>query len=174
MARSVVLDQKAGVQLTLGGAVTAALFRIGMGFLYFWAFLSSTFGIQYSNTSMSATGTTTYGWHFSYVTNAGWVTSGFKTSPTAGFVFSLHGGLAFIPQKLPGFDDFMWTFALAGLGIAPMLGIFMRIASWGGFVLNILVWFCVIPPALNPILDGEHMAFAFGILLLMFLRAGNY
>jgi hypothetical protein len=29
------------------------------------------------------------------------------------------------------------------------------------------------PPSGNPVIDGEHMAFAFSLLLLMFLHAGN-
>jgi hypothetical protein len=63
---------------------------------------------------------------------------------------------------------------LGGLGIALTLGIAMRIAGWGGFALNIMLWFSrPFPPSGNPVIDGEHMAFAFGILLLMFLHAGN-
>ena len=50
----------------------------------------------------------------------------------------------------------------------------MGIVGWGGFVLNVLIWFSNFPPSSNPILDGEHMAFALSILLLMFLQAGNY
>jgi hypothetical protein len=49
----------------------------------------------------------------------------------------------------------------------------MRIAGWGGFLLSILVWFSLFPPSGNPVIDGEHMAFAFSLLLLMFLHAGN-
>jgi thiosulfate dehydrogenase (quinone) large subunit len=41
-------------------------------------------------------------------------------------------------------------------------------------VLNILIWFSGFPPSSNPLLDGEHMAFALSILLLMFLQAGNH
>jgi thiosulfate dehydrogenase [quinone] large subunit len=174
MAKPVVLDERSGVQLTPAGAMTAALLRLGLGLLYLWAFVSAAFGITYSN-SMKVDGKTTYGWHFAYVSSAGWVTSGFTTSPTAGFVSTLHGPLAFVPQNLPtGLDDFFWTFAIAGLGIALTLGIFMRFAGWGGFLLNVMIWFCLFPPQNNPILDGEHMAFAFGILLLMFLHAGNF
>ena len=58
-------------------------------------------------------------------------------------------------------------------GVARTLGIGMRIAGWGGFLLSILVRFSLFPPSGNPVIDGEHMAFAFSLLLLMFLHAGN-
>jgi thiosulfate dehydrogenase (quinone) large subunit len=142
--------------------------------LYLWAFVSQGFGIVYKNSVTDATGKVSYGWHFSYDTSMGWITSGFTHSPTASFTGSTHGPLAFIPQNLPtGLDDFGWMFAIGGLGVALTLGICMRIAGIGGFLLNILIWFSSFPPNGNPIIDGEHMAFAFGILLLMFLHAGN-
>jgi thiosulfate dehydrogenase (quinone) large subunit len=47
----------------------------------------------------------------------------------------------------------------------------MRIAGIGGFLLNVLIWFAGFPPSSNPLIDGEHMAFAFSLLLLMFLHA---
>jgi hypothetical protein len=58
-------------------------------------------------------------------------------------------------------------------GVARTLGIGMRIAGWGGFLLSILVRFSLFPPTGHPVIDGEHMAFAFSLLLLMFLHAGN-
>jgi thiosulfate dehydrogenase [quinone] large subunit len=82
--------------------------------------------------------------------------------------------LAFIPQKLPtGIDDFGWMFAIAGVGIALTLGVFMRIAGWGGFALNVLLWFASFPPSGNPVIDGTHTIYALLFLVLMFLHAGN-
>jgi len=171
------------VQLDLGGRVivppgaanTAGVLRISLGLLYLWAFISQGFGVVYANSVTNAAGqATSYGWHFSYDASLGWIMSGFTHSPTAPFIASTHGPLAFISQNLPaGVDDFGWMFALGGLGIALTLGIAMRIAGWGGFALNIMLWFSLFPPSGNPVIDGEHMAFAFGILLLMFLHAGN-
>jgi hypothetical protein len=45
--------------------------------------------------------------------------------------------------------------------VARTLGIGIRIAGWGGFLLSILVWFSLFPPSGNPVIDGEHMALAF-------------
>jgi thiosulfate dehydrogenase (quinone) large subunit len=65
-------------------------------------------------------------------------------------------------------------FAIGGLGIALALGIAMRLAGWGGFLLNILLWFSTFPPASNPVIDGTHTIYALLLLTSMFLHAGNH
>lgn len=174
----VVMDDAGRVRLTRGGATMASLLRIGLGLLYLWAFISQGFGVHYSNTDASAVaaGTSTEkSWNFDYDADAGWITSGFSHSPTEGYTSGLDGPLATIPKDLPtGLVDFLWIFALAGLGIGLTTGTFMLIAGWGGFALNIIIWLSNFPPSSNPLIDGEHMAFAFGILLLMYLHAGNH
>jgi thiosulfate dehydrogenase (quinone) large subunit len=170
--RSVVLGSSAEVQIPRGAANSAAVLRITLGLLYLWAFVSQGFGLLYANNDGKTP--TSYGWHFSYNSSAGWISSGFKHSPTAAYIGGTHGPLAFIVQKLPtGLDDFGWMFALIGLGIALTLGIFMRIAGWGGFALNILIWFSGFPPSNNPVIDGTHTVYAVLLLLLMFLHAGH-
>ena len=172
----VVMDEAGAVRLPRGAANVASLLRIGLGLLYLWAFLAQGFGIVYKNTEPAAPGAeVTYGWHFDYQADAGWISSGFKHSPTEAYVGKAHGPTAFLIQGLPtGVDDFGWIFAVGGLGIALTLGIGMKIAGWGGFLLNMIIWFAGFPPTSNPLLDGEHMAFALSILLLMYLRAGNH
>ncbi len=177
---TVVMDGAGRVRIPRGGAAVAALLRIGLGLLYLWAFIAQGFGIGYTNQETPAAGATAvvavdYGWHFSYDADKGWISSGFQHSPTAGYVDKAHGPTAWVVQKLPtGVDDFGWMFALGGLGVALTLGICMRIAGWGGFLLNMIIWFAGFPPTSNPLLDGEHMTFALVLLLLMFLHAGNH
>jgi thiosulfate dehydrogenase [quinone] large subunit len=169
------MDAAGRIRLTHSGAVVAALFRIGLGLLYLWAFVSQGFGVTYSNVTNPGAPNPDYGWKFSYSSSDGWITSGFKHSPTEGFVSSTHGPLSSIVKNLPtGLVDTLWMVALGGLGIALTLGIFMAIAGWGGFLLNVVIWLSLFPPSTNPVIDGEHMAFAFGILLLMYLQAGNF
>jgi hypothetical protein len=43
----------------------------------------------------------------------------------------------------------------------------------GGFLLNLMIWFSVFPPANNPVFDPEHFMFAFILLLLMWIQASN-
>src|SRR5215813_11648802 len=96
----VSMDPSGRIRLPRAGAITAALLRIGLGLLYLWAFVSQGLGVLYSNSTTSAAGqVTSYGWHFSYDTSMGWITSGFAHSPTAAFVGSTHGPLAFIAQN---------------------------------------------------------------------------
>ncbi len=172
----VILDDAGRVRVPRGAAIMAALLRIGLGLLYLWGFVSQAFGILFANEKTTAAGEhVSWGWYFSYTPSHGWISSGFAHSPTAGFISGTHGPVAPIIQHLPtGVDDFGWMFAIGGLGIALTLGIFMKIAGWGGLLLNLMIWLSLFPPSSNPVIDGEHMAFAFSILLLMFLHAGNY
>ena len=113
------MDLDGRLRLPRGGAIAAALLRIGLGLLYLWAFVSQGLGIGYTNSDNPDAAHPSYGWHFSYASSHGWITSGFTHSPTGSYTESLHGPLAFIPQNLPtGLDDFGWIFALAGLGVA--------------------------------------------------------
>ena len=175
--RSIVaMDLDGRIRIPRPGAAVASILRIGIGLIYLWGFLAQGFGIGYSNTAEDAgEGPASYAWHFSYDADAGWITSGFKASPTEGYISGTDGPLAFIPQNLPtGVTDFGWMFAIGGLGIALTLGICSRIAGWGGFLLNVLIWFSAFPPSNNPVFDAEHFMFAFTLLLLMWLQASNH
>jgi thiosulfate dehydrogenase [quinone] large subunit len=152
----------------------AALLRITLGLVYLWAFVSQGFGITYTNSTTSSTGEVSYGWHFDVDADAGWISSGFTHSPTGPYVDKTHGPLSFIPKDLPtGLDDLGWMFAIGGLGVALTLGICMGIAGWGGFLLNILLWFSSFPPTSNPVFDATHTTLALALLLLMYLHAGD-
>jgi thiosulfate dehydrogenase (quinone) large subunit len=176
----VAMDVAGRIRIPRAGAITAAILRIGIGLIYLWAFISQGFGVGYTNqvVNQDAPSPTAleYHWHFSYDSDAGWITSGFDHSPTEQYVDNnTHGPLAFIPQDLPvGLVDFGWIFAIGGLGIALTFGICSRIAGWGGLILNIMIWFSVFPPSNNPVFDAEHFMFAFIIFLLMWLHASNY
>lgn len=177
-SRPVAMDREGRIRLPRAGAITAALLRIVLGLVYLWAFLAQGLGVGYTNTDPpdpAAPAAVTYGWHFSYDADTGWITSGFSHSPTAPYVGKTHGPTAWLVQELPtGVDDFGWIFALGGLGIALTLGICSRIAGWGGLVLNLMIWFAGFPPSSNPIFDAEHATFALVIFLLMWIEASNY
>jgi thiosulfate dehydrogenase [quinone] large subunit len=178
---TVVMDAGGRIRIPRGGAITLAAFRIALGLVYLWAFIAQGFGVTYSNqesapAEASADAPADYGWNFGYDSSRGWISSGFQHSPTESYVENnTHGPLAPVVQNLPtGFIDFIWIFALAGLGIGLTFGIFSNIAGWGGFVLNIFIWLSTFPPSSNPLIDGEHVAFALSILLFMWLEASNY
>jgi thiosulfate dehydrogenase (quinone) large subunit len=179
--RIVAMDLRGRIRIPRLGAMTAALLRIALGLVYLWAFISQAFGITYTNQAQpppdSAAGTqATYEWTFGFDADKGWITSGFDYSPTASYVDNnLHGPLAIIPQKLlTGVDDFMWMFALAGLGVGLTFGVFSILTGVGGLILNLLIWLSTFPPSTNPLIDGEHVTFALAIFLLMWIHASNY
>src|SRR5262245_23301518 len=158
----VMMDREGRIRIPRAGAITAAILRIGIGLIYLWGFISQGFGVHYTNqivnNGAAASEPVEYHWDFEFEPDDGWITSGFTKSPTEAYVDNnSHGPLAFIPQNLPvGLDDFGWMFAIGGLGIALTLGICSRIAGWGGFLLNIMLWFSTFPPSTNPIFDAEH------------------
>src|SRR6478609_11499733 len=115
----VAMDADGRIRLPRAGAISAALLRITLGLVYLWAFVAQGLGVGYTNTDAPAgtpSGQVTYGWHFSYDADKGWITSGFTHSPTAPYVGSTHGPTAWLVKELPtGLDDFGWMFAIGGL-----------------------------------------------------------
>src|SRR5262245_2625819 len=86
----VSMDAAGRIRLPRGGAITAAILRIGIGLIYLWAFLSQGFGILYTNHTenpdVAAPTEVHYQWEFSHDADAGWISSGFSHSPTEGYV----------------------------------------------------------------------------------------
>jgi thiosulfate dehydrogenase [quinone] large subunit len=61
---------------------------------------------------------------------------------------------------------------LAGIGIALLLGVGMRIAAVAGGVLLVLMWTAVLPPENNPFLD-DHLIYAGVLAGLALVGAGD-
>lgn len=182
---TVSMDAAGRIRIPRGGARTAALLRIGLGLMYLWAFISQGLGVTYTNvapteqpppSNSAAAEEVQYRWEFGYDADKGWISSGFSHSPTEAYIEkNAHGPVGALLKALPtGVTDFGWMFALGGLGIALTFGLFSRIAGWGGLILNLMIWGAAFPPSSNPLIDGEHMAFALSILLLMWIQASNY
>jgi thiosulfate dehydrogenase [quinone] large subunit len=132
-----------------------ALARITLGWYFFWAFLDKLFGLGRSTGPENA-----------------WLAGG---SPTALFLGEyVRGPLGSFYQSLAGSAVVDWLFmaGLLGLGTALMLGIGMRIASYAGGLLMLLMWSSRLPPGANPIVD-EHIIFALLMSGLWAARAGR-
>jgi thiosulfate dehydrogenase [quinone] large subunit len=94
--------------------------RIVLGFIFLWTFLDKTFGLGFSTTPDKS------------------LLSG--SSPTAGFLkFGSEGPLATIFQGMAGSAIVDWLFMLGmlGVGLALILGIGMKIATYSGALMNI-------------------------------------
>jgi thiosulfate dehydrogenase [quinone] large subunit len=138
----------------LARGVFAAL-RVVLGFTFFWAFLDKLFGLGYATPSERA-----------------WVNGG---SPTKGFLAnSADGPFAGFYKDLAGagWADWLFMIGLAGIGIALLLGIGLRVAAVSGAVLYLMMWSVVLPPETNPVVD-DHIIGALAIIALALVHAGD-
>lgn len=126
-------DKAAGVRFVL---------RLTMGFTCLWPFLDKLFGLGFATPPGRA-----------------WLDG---VSPTAGFLqYGAEGPLMSMYQAMAGSAVVDWFFMLGllGIGLGLILGVMVRIASWGGVVLMVLLYLALIPPENNPVLD-EHVIYA--------------
>jgi thiosulfate dehydrogenase [quinone] large subunit len=144
----------------------AAVLRIVTGFVFLWAFLDKVFGLGYATPSERA-----------------WLNGG---SPTKGFLGSLdHGPFASMFQSWAGagWADWLFMLGLAGVGVAVVLGIGLRIAAVSGTLMMLLMWTAEWPLArftdagqptmsTNPIID-YHIIYALVLIVAALTAAGN-
>ncbi|MBI2146141.1 hypothetical protein HYU22_02265 [Candidatus Woesearchaeota archaeon] len=133
-----------------------ALLRISLGLIFLWAFFDKMFGLG-----------------FDTAPDKSWLLG---TSPTAGFLkFATHGPFASFFQSLAGnvVVDWLFMLGLLGLGIALLLGIGMRIATYSGTLLLFLMWLAALPPEHNPIID-EHIIYILLLLGIYSAKAGQW
>ncbi|HEY7101444.1 MAG TPA: hypothetical protein VH573_07375 [Mycobacteriales bacterium] len=135
--------------------VVFATLRIVVGFTFFWAFLDKLFGLGYATPSAKS-----------------WINGG---SPTKGFLAnSATGPFADFYKNIAGagWADWLFMIGLAGIGIALLLGVGMRIAAVSGALLYVMMWSVVLPPVTNPVVD-EHIIGALVVIGLALLHAGD-
>ena len=148
------------------GAAFAAVVRIATGLVFLWAFLDKLFGFGYATTGERA-----------------WINGG---SPTQGFLGNIdHGPFADMFRGWAGaaWADWLFMLGLAGIGIAVVLGVGLRIAAVSGTLMMLLMWAAEWPldrftdagePTMstNPILD-YHILYALVLIWLAIVAAGN-
>ncbi len=133
-----------------------ALLRLGMGWLFLWAFLDKLFGFGFATLPEQA-----------------WLNGG---SPTTGFFqFATRGPFASAFQRLAGNSLVDWVFMLSLLllGLTLILGIGVRIAGYGGAILVFLMYLALLPPENNPFLD-DHIIYVLILLGLTTTKAGHW
>ncbi len=132
------------------------ILRVAMGWMFLWAFLDKVFGLG-----------------FATVPEKAWIQGG---SPTFGFLkFGSKGPFTDFFQLLAGQPVVDWLFMLGLLfiGLALILGIFMKIASYSGALMVFLMWLAVLPPEHNPFLD-DHLIYVVLLIALGIIKAGQY
>ncbi|MEU7872948.1 hypothetical protein [Dactylosporangium sp. NPDC049140] len=145
----------AGVSAATVARYTFAGVRIALGWVFLWAFLDKLFGLGHETTGQAA-------W-----INGGSPTSGFLGHAAAGPFKGLYNDMAGA-----AWADWLFMIGLAGIGIALILGIGMRIAATAGALLLVLMWSAVLPPANNPFMD-DHLIYAGTLVGLALMRAGD-
>jgi thiosulfate dehydrogenase (quinone) large subunit len=134
----------------------AAAIRLSLGWIFLWAFLDKLFGLGHETKAAQA-----------------WSHGG---SPTRGFLkFGAQGPFADFYHGIAGaaWADWLFMIGLAGIGIALLAGIAMRIAAAGGALLLVLMYTVVLPPANNPFMD-DHLVYALVLILLAAMGAGRF
>lgn len=134
---------------------TLAVTRLAIGWIFVWAFLDKLFGLGHETLSKAA-----------------WINGG---SPTSGFLaHAPKGPFASFYNSIAGaaWADWLFMAALAGIGIALMLGVTMRIAAASGAALLVMMWSAVLPPANNPFMD-DHLIYALVLGVLALTAAGK-
>ena len=132
-----------------------AVTRLALGWVFLWAFLDKTFGLGHETASEAA-----------------WVNGG---SPTEGFLANAPTGPFkdfFNDIAGAAWADWLFMIGLAGIGIALIAGIGMRIAAAAGTVLLVLMWAAVLPPENNPFMD-DHLIYAMVLIGLAAVNAGD-
>lgn len=133
------------------------LLRLGMGWIFFWAFLDKTFGLGFNTAAGKA-----------------WLDG---VSPTFGFLkFATIGPLKEFYQGLAGNPVVDWLFMAGclGIGLAFLLGVGIRIAACSGVLMYAFIYTAgFMPPVHNPFLD-EHIMFPLLMVGLSAIRAGQW
>jgi thiosulfate dehydrogenase (quinone) large subunit len=129
--------------------------RLALGWIFLWAFIDKLFGLGYATPTENA-----------------WINGG---SPTKGFLGkAVSGPLEGFYHSFAGaaWADWLFMIGLAGIGIALIAGIGLRIAATAGTVLLVAMWSAVLPPENNPFMD-DHLIYAGVLVLLALTAAGN-
>ena len=143
-----------------------ALLRLAMGWVFLWAFVDKLFGLGYATPSAKA-----------------WITGG---SPTKGYLSHADTGpfqSAFRSIAGAWWADWLFMLGLAGIGIALLLGVGLRVSAVAGAIMMLLMWAVEWPLAqhtaagtpsgsTNPLVD-YHVIYALVLIALAAAHAGD-
>src|SRR3990172_2236065 len=124
-----------------GSLYVWALLRLGLGFIFLWAFFDKLLGLGFATCKDRVTGVVDLG------CNDAWINGG---SPTTGFLGNaVTGPFADFYHNLAGLAWVDWLFMLGLLvaGVGLLLGTWIRFASLVGIVMMLLMWSALLWPA---------------------------
>lgn len=131
-----------------------AVTRLGLGWIFLWAFLDKMFGLGHETQTADS-----------------WIHGG---SPTEGFLSGSVGPFSSIFHSIAGAGlvDWLFMLGLAAVGVLLLLGIGMRFACGAGALMVMLMWSAALPPENNLFLD-DHVIYALVLVGLALAGAGN-
>lgn len=139
-----------------------ALLRIGLGYIFLWAFFDKLFGLGFSTCRDKLTDTINVG------CSASWLHGG---SPTTGFLsHATSGPFTDFYHKLAGqtWVDWLFMVGLLVVGVGLLFGVWVRTAAFIGIIMLLLMWSALLWPVNAPGID-DHIIYAlalFGIALV--------
>ncbi|WP_329430574.1 DoxX family protein [Streptosporangium sp. NBC_01495] len=132
-----------------------AVARIGLGWVFLWAFVDKVFG-----------------WGFATPAERAWING---ASPTTGFLKGTGenalGGV-FSALAGQGWVDWLFMLGLLGVGTALLLGAGLRVAAVAGGLMMVLMWAAALPLETNPFID-DHLIYAIVLTGLALTGAGT-
>ena len=144
--------------------LTLGVTRLSLGFVFLWAFLDKLLALGF-HTGYDQEG------NLDRFGDAAWINGG---SPTEGFLsFGTKGPFKDFYSGMAGaaWADWLFMIGLAGIGIALMLGVTMRIAAGAGALLMLLMYTAAMQPENNPVID-DHIVYAL-VLVALALAGAN-
>lgn len=114
--------------------------RIALGLVFLWAFFDKLLGLRFATPPAKA-----------------WVSGG---APTKGFLAGVDGPFAPFFNAISGqpWADWLFMIGLAGIGVALIFGVGLRIAAVAGTLLLALMWAASLPLSNNPVID-DHIIY---------------
>ncbi|MGJ6970031.1 hypothetical protein ACSDR0_50065 [Streptosporangium sp. G11] len=132
-----------------------AIARIGLGWVFLWAFVDKLFG-----------------WGFATPAERAWING---ASPTTGFLKGTgENALGGVFTALAGqvWVDWLFMLGLLGVGAALLLGVGLRVAAVAGGLMMVLMWAAELPLQTNPFMD-DHLIYAVVLAGLALTGAGT-
>lgn len=146
----------ADVVTTLGARRALAVVRLLLGGVFLWPALDKVWGLGFATPAEGA-----------------WVAG---ASPSAGFLAGVQGPFRPVLTALPApVADVLFVAALAGTGLALLLGVGLRVAAVAGGLLMLSLWAAtwpLAPGSHNPVAD-QHLLYAALLVVLALTRAGD-
>ncbi|GEM_PF-264412 len=137
-----------------GARVAWALLRVAMGLIFLWVFADRLAGLGRPVAASQA-----------------WLNGG---SPTRGYLSAADGPFAELFHAMAGrpYADWLFMIGMAGVGVALLLGIGLRLAAGCGAALMALIYLAGLPVEGNPFLD-QHIVYALVLIALALSHAGD-